>query len=250
MSRSFHISSAHLILLSLAWIPARAAVNDALWALGLVLQIALAAVVFRRGIARRFPCFAALVCFYPLRAGLLFALAARLDADAFNSLFSVLAFAEILLQGMLAIELIWVMIPRADAEARGILRRGGRVVFVLLISLGAAGALTWLTLNTMPAHSLVDRLQVYAWFVMIALFFAALKYSQSTNPIPITAGFAAFSLVQIATLFGRAHAFLKHDAARYLAWSYAPAIAYLVVVVFWLIALRKEPRSIARALSA
>ena len=76
---------------------------------------------------------------------------------------------------------------------------------------------------------------------MIAPFAVALKYARSVNPTRIAAGFAAFSLIQLAASFGRAHAFLKHDAGWYLGWSYAPGVGYLAVVIFWLISLRTEP---------
>jgi hypothetical protein len=82
--------------------------------------------------------------------------------------------------------------------------------------------------------------QVFVWFLMIAPFFVALKYARSVNPVRIAAGFAAFSLIQLAASFGRAHAFIKHDADWYLGWSYAPGVGYLAVVIFWLISLRQE----------
>jgi len=78
------------------------------------------------------------------------------------------------------------------------------------------------------------------WFLMIAPFAVALKYARSVNPLRIAAGFAAFSLIQLAASFGRAHAFLKHDPGWYLGWLYAPGIGYLAVVIFWLAALRHE----------
>src|SRR5271154_827542 len=110
MGLGFRVASTHLAFLDWALfervsMPSRLTINRTLWATGLALQCALAVEVFRRGIARRFPCFAALICFYPLRAGLLFVLAGRIDADVYNPLFSALAFTEILLQVAIAVEL-------------------------------------------------------------------------------------------------------------------------------------------------
>jgi hypothetical protein len=240
MGPRFHVASTHLALLYRVWTPSRLIINRTLWATGLALQCALAVAVFRRGIARRFPCFAALICFYPLRAGLLFVLASRVDADVYNPLFSALAFTEILLQVSIAVELIWRINQEMGA---GPPTSTDRRWFALLIFLGLAGALTWLVLRFTPARAPVDRVQVFVWFLMIAPFAVALKYARSVNPVRIAAGFAVFSLIQLASSFGRAHAFLRHDAGWYLGWSYAPGIGYLAVVIFWLISLRHEMRN-------
>jgi hypothetical protein len=237
MGPRFQVPSTHLALIEWLWTPSRLTINRALWATGLALQCALAVAVFRRGIAHRFPCFAALICFYPLRAGLLFVLASRVDADVYNPLFSALAFAEILLQAAIAVELLWRINQEMSAELR---RSTERRWAALLIFLGLACGLTWLVLRFTPARAPVDRVQVFVWFLMIAPFAVALKYAQSVNPVRIAAGFAAFSLIQLAASFGRAHAFLKHDAGWYLGWSYAPGVGYLAVVIFWLISLRNE----------
>jgi hypothetical protein len=237
MGPRFHIASTHLALFDWIWAPSRLTINRTLWATGLALQCALAVTVFRRGIARRFPCFATLICFYPLRAGLLFVLAGRVDADVYNPLFSALAFVEILLQVAIAVELIWRINREMGAETPNSTQRR-RVA--LLIFLGLAVGLTWLVLRFTPARAPVDRVQVFVWFLMIAPFFVALKYARAVNLVRIAAGFAAFSLIQLAASFGRAHAFLKHDADWYLGWSYAPGVGYLAVVIFWLISLRQE----------
>ena len=233
----FQIAPAHLALLDWLWTPSRLTINRTLWATGLALQCALAIAVFRKRIARRFPCFATLICFYPLRAGLLFVLAGRVDADVYNPLFSWLAFAEILLQVAIAVELIWRINREMGAESRSSTER--RWV-ALLIFLAVAGGLTWLVLRFTPARAPVDRVQVFVWFLMIAPLAVALKYARSANPVRIAAGFAAFSLIQLAASFGRAHAFIQHDAGWYLGWSYAPGVGYLAVVIFWLISLRHE----------
>jgi hypothetical protein len=233
----FQIAPAHLALLDWIWVPSRLTINRTLWATGLALQCTLAVEVFRRGIARRFPCFAALICFYPLRAGLLFVLASRIDADVYDPLFSALAFAEILLQVAIAVELIWRINREMSAESRS---STDRRWVALLIFLGLAGLLTWLVLRFTPARAPVDRVQVFVWFLMIAPFFVALKCTRSVNTVRIAAGFAAFSLIQLSASFGRAQAFLKHDAGWYLGWSYAPGVGYLAVVIFWLVSLRPE----------
>jgi hypothetical protein len=239
MRQRFDIVPANLALFAWASMPSRLVINLALWTAGLALQCALVVVVFRRGVARRFPCFAALICFYPLRSSLLYILVSRVDADVYNPLFSALAVTEILLQAAVAVELM----RRINQEmVGGMWRSTRRRSLALLILLGAAGGLTWLVLKITPVSASVDRIQVFAWFVMIALFAVALKKARSANPVRIAAGFAAFSLIQLARLFGRVQAFLKHDAVWYLGWSYTPAIGYLAVVIFWLISLRDDVR--------
>jgi hypothetical protein len=232
----------HSPLFALIWIPSRVAINRALWTSGLVLQCALVFAVFRRGIARRFPCFATLICFYPLRASLLLVLANRVDADVYNPLSSALTFTEILLQAAVVVELIW----RVSQETAGHETGGARELSIrraglyLLIVLGVAGICTWLVFTFSTLHGSVDRVQLFVWFAMITLLTVVLRKARSANPVRIAAGFATFSLIQLAAAFGRIHAFARHDANWYLAWSYIPAVGYLAVVIFWLIALRKD----------
>jgi hypothetical protein len=241
MHPKFHIVPAHLssFIWTWTWIPSRLAVNKMLWTAGLVLQCALAVVAFRRGIARRFPCFAALLCFYPLRACLSLALPGRVDADVYTPLFSALTFTATLLLAAVAVELMWRIVQEMYGDTRRSMQRG---LPVLLFVLCAAGGLTWLVLKLASARGPIDRVQVFTWFAMIALFAVAVKNARSANPVRIAGGFAAFSLIQLATWFGRTHAYLKHDAGWYLGWSYAPAVGYLAVVTFWLCSLGKEPR--------
>jgi hypothetical protein len=228
----------HLSVFAWVWVPSRLVINRTLWTAGLVLQCALAVAVFRRGIARRFPCFAVLICFYPLRAALLFALAGRVDPDVYNPLFSALSFVETALLAAVVLELLWRIVQEMGGATASPMRRG---IPILLLLLCAASLLTWLALKFMPAHAPLDRVQVFLWFVMIAVFAIAVKSARSTNVLRIAAGFAAFSLIQLATSYGRAHAYLRHDAHWYLAWSYAPAVAYLTIVSLWLCRLAKEP---------
>jgi hypothetical protein len=237
MGWRFPIAVVPPALLTWLWLPSRLEINRVLWALGLVLQCALVVVVFRRRIARRFPCFTTLIGFYPLRASLLLVLAGRVDADVYNPLFNALTFTEIVLQIAVAGELIWRVDREMGGEEQGSMRRWGLTLVVLA---GVAAVCTWLLLQFAPAGAGVDRFQAFAWFLMIAILLRALGSRRSANSALIAAGFGAFSLIQIAASLGRARAFLRHDAAWYLGWSYTPAVSYLALVLFWLIALRNE----------
>jgi hypothetical protein len=214
-------------------LPSRAALNGVILIGGVVLQAALVFVLFRRGIARRFPAFTSLLTFYLLRAALLFALGGRIDADAYETWHHVLAIVEVALQMWVAVEIV-LRLVRA---------RGGwtlkQIVLLLLLAGGACG-LAWITLEMAPKKELIDSLQVLWWFVMVGLFAASLMAARQRNLLRIAAGFAAFSVVQLAALAGRSSAVVHHANRSYVLWSYAPACGYLAVVVFWMLALARE----------
>lgn len=214
-------------------LPSRMTANTVLWASGLVLQCALVLAVFSKGIARRFPAFAVILVFYPVRAAVLFALAARLDAEAYRSLFDALAFLEIPLQMLVVLELTL----RLCAALGGWRRRRW---LVLAGFLAVASALTWVVLRVIPEKGLADRAQVFMAAAMLALFAAAVNWARSWNLLRIADGFAAFAILQLATLAGKAHAIARHNPGAYVVWSYVPACGYLAVVIFWLAALRRE----------
>ena len=211
----------------------RLATNTTIWTFALVLQCVLVYVIFRRGVARRFPVFAVLLIFYPVRAALLFGLTAHVHSNLASSLYAVLSFADDLLQLMVAAELALHLIRPMGGWTRF------RALLCLLL-LGAASALTWITLVLVPNRITTDRLQLFAWFVLLALFGAVLKGSRSPNLTRISAGLSVFSLMQFSALAGRTVAFLHRNAGQYVAWSYIPAVGYLAIVIFWLITLRKE----------
>ncbi len=213
------------------------AINKVVWACGLGLECILALMVFSRRMARRFPAFAALMVLYPLRAVLLFACEGRIDPGAYESLSGVLALAEFALQLLVAAEigLHWV---RAGV---GKTRRYGALIAIA----GGAVALAWVISTFVSGKVVVDRTEVFVWFLMIGLFAAVLRRPQEANLIRIATGFAVFSVLQLVALCGRLHARAGRNMGEYLAWSYLPVIAYIAVVVFWLVALRCEEDKIA-----
>ena len=225
-----------------AWIAlpplfARTSLNLALLAIGLALECALAWAVFRRGIARAYPGFTALVLFYPLRAAALFVLARSLDADAYNSVFTLLAAAEIPLLAWVCVELTLRLLRRAGGWSWR-----SRMAMLMLIAI--AFTLTWVALSLVPEKQLADRVQLAAGALMLELFGVSLKFArsgeESGNLTRIPAGFAACAAFQFAALAGRAHAMAQHASGEYIAWSYVPACGYLLVVAFWLAALKPE----------
>jgi len=217
--------------------PSRLATNTTIWTFGFVLQCVLVYVVFRRGIGRRFPVFASLLVFHPVRAALLFGLSGHIPGDIAGSLYEALSFLDDALQLMVAVELARHLICGIGGWTRFRAR-------LCLLLLGAASVLTWVTLVLVPNRIFTDRLQLFAWFALLVLFGAVLKGSSSPNLTRISAGLSVFSLVQFSALAGRTVAFLNRNAGQYAAWSYVPAIGYLGIVTFWLITLRNEPERI------
>jgi hypothetical protein len=215
----------------------RLATNTTIWTFAFVLQCILVYVVFHRGVARRFPVFGSLLVFHPIRAALLFGFSGHIRSGLASLLYEVLSFADVALQLMVAVEVALHLI-------RGI---GGWTRFralLCLLPLGAASVFTWITLVLVPNRISTDRLQLFAWFALLALFGAVLKGSRSPNLTRISAGFSVFSLMQFSALAGRTVAFLHRNAGQYVAWSYVPAVGYLAIVIFWLITLRKESERI------
>jgi hypothetical protein len=215
-------------------LPSRAAMNRAIWGVGLVLQAALVLVVFRRGVARRFPGFTALITFYPVRAALLFALAGRIEADDYDTMVRVLGILELLLQAWMVVEIVL----RLARTAGGWTWRRGIEILVLV---AVAFSLTAVTFHMLTAEQPADRMQIGVGFLMIELFAVAWRVARSRNLVLIPAGFAAFAVFQLASLAGCAYATVHPNAIGYLAWSYVPGCGYLAVVMFWLVALRREP---------
>jgi hypothetical protein len=217
--------------------PSRVATNTTIWTLAFVLQCALVYVVFRRGVARRFPVFATLLVFYPVRAALLFGLSGHIRSSVAGPLYEVLSFADVALQLAVAVELALHLIGGMGGWTRF------RALLCILLA-GAASAFTWIALVLAPSRISTGGLQIFAWFAMLVLFGAVLKGAKSAdgsaNLTRISAGFAAFSVMQLAALAGRTIAILHRNAGGYVAWSYVPAFGYLAVVIFWIIALQKE----------
>jgi hypothetical protein len=227
------------VWMSLPPLATRMTLNLALLAASLVLECALAWVVFRRGIAPRFPGFTALLLFYPLRAAALFVLARSVDPDTYDSLFTWLEAAEIPLLAWVCVELVQKLVRRAGGWSL-------RISLAVLVLVAVAFNLAWIALSAVPERGLADRVQFFAGIFLVELFAVAWRLDPgragryARNLVRIPAGFAAYAVFQFAALAGRAHAVAQHAAGAYVGWSYVPACGFLAVVVFWLFALRRE----------
>lgn len=212
-------------------LPSWHAANVAIWLFALALQTALAVSVFAKRIARSHPAFTALILFYPVRAVLLFLLPDRPDPAAYGSWAEALSLLALLLEAWVALEIAFRLMRKGGW-------RGRRTLIPAAIA-GVALVCAWVTLSVAPGRIVVDRAQVLAWWVFLALFAAVIAQRPSSrNLVRISAGLAAFSFCQLIALAGRAHAFLVRSGHAYVAWSYVPAGAYIFVVAFWLVFLR------------
>lgn len=225
------------LLTAVAAYIAHIAINDVVWAVGVALECILAGVVFSRRIAGRFPAFAALMIFYPLRAMSLFACQGRIDSSVYDSLYSVLSLVEFALEILVAGEIGIHWARGADGQRR----RYGLLVAIA----GVALALAWSVAEVASGKMAVDRLEIFVWFLMAGLFAAVMRGTERANLVRIAAGFAGFSVLQLVALGGRLHAGAGRSPREYLAWSYVPAAGYIGVVIFWLVTLRREAGAVS-----
>jgi hypothetical protein len=215
----------------------RTAINDLLWTVGLLLQCSLLALVFARGIVRRLPLFSGLLAFYLLRSILLFALFGKIDSAAYASTYEGLTIVDLALQLLVTGELVLSL--TRSAGPRG-LRRG-----TLLLIPVFAGAGTLLIARTLPAHSPVpfDRVQAFIWVSMILLGGFALAWTTAGQPaaLPrrVALGFSFYAVAGIAASLERPYAMLARDARSLAMWSYVLPAAWVLVVVYWIAALRR-----------
>jgi hypothetical protein len=212
----------------------RAAINDLFWTIGLLLQCSLLVLVFLRGFARRLPLFCGLLMFYILRSALLFALFGKIDPAAYASTYEGLTLVDLALQLMITGELA-LRLTRAAG------RHGLRRSSVLALLPAFALAATLLLAHAMPSHSPVpfDRVQAFIWTSMILLGALALAWPATDLRRRLALGFGFFGIVGIAASIERLFAVLARDARSLAVWSYAPPVAWSLVVVYWIVALRR-----------
>ena len=215
--------------------PPQAIINNIVWVIGLALQLALLIVLFRRHIARRFPCFTILIGFYLLRSALLFISFGHIDADDYQTLYSALILVDLLAQTAVAIELIHHLVRSLGGWT---LRRS----ILPAIFLFLASICTLFTATLLPRYAPipVDRTQLFFSFLMILLFAWAQSIPASSTIVRgITSGFALYGIINISANLGRTFAALHKNPTLYATWSYALAAIYLLVVLFWLLTLKR-----------
>jgi hypothetical protein len=217
----------------------RTSINDVFWSLGLASQCALFALLFLRGLARRLPLFTALLAFYLLRSILLVALSGRIDSDAYTATYNGLSILDLLLQLLVAIEIATHLTRISGGWAT---RRD--ILFAMpCLAFGA----TWLVCQMLPIVTRLppDRLQLFNWFALLLLGIWSLTLPTNDPPAlsllrRASVGLAVYGLLGICATIARTLAAAHRDARLFAESSYILPIAWLLVVVGWIILLKPQ----------
>jgi hypothetical protein len=201
-----------------------------LWGLGIVLQLILFVALFIRKLARRVPCFTALIGFYLLRSALLYLIYGFIDASAYYQLTQISQSLEVFLLIAVAIELL---LPLLRDESGWKQNR----VLTCIALIAIATLCTWQVSRKTTIEGLfhADRVQVFFGGFMLLLWAWSYITPRTGPSLTILRGFALYGVITLASTFGHAHALRQQDKRGYIAWSYASAITYLFVVILWLV---------------
>jgi hypothetical protein len=216
-----------------------------LWCFGLALQLLLLALLFRRGLARRFPVMTGLLGFYVLRSLLLYALLRFSARDVYQAWYDALSLADIALQVALAAE-IAVAALRQRGGWSG--RRGAVAALVSGAVLAAAATLA----SLLPARGVVpvDRGSAFSSLLLVLVFVWIAALRARGPALRIGAGFSVYGVVAVAAAVARHLAAIHRNGRAYVAGSYIPSGVYLAVLVFWILALRPAAAQSARLAAA
>ena len=215
-----------------------ATLNNTLFTLGLLLQLALLITLFLRRIPRRHPLFTTLIAFYLFRALLLFTIFGHIPPDDYDALRANLSLTDILLQLAVAIELI-VHLVRTDTHTT--LRRFLAPLVAILIGYAA----TAIIISRLPTRTPIpiDRSQLFLSLLMLLLFLWAILTPASRLLRNITTGFALNAFLSLAAVAGHTLAATHRDARTYNRWSYVAAAAWLITVTLWLLTVKSSPQT-------
>jgi hypothetical protein len=217
-----------------------AAINHSLLALGLILQCSLLALLFTRRLARSLPIFTLLIAFYLLRSVLLLTLFGHIDSDFYAVTYNTLAAVDLVLQLLLAVEIAARLVRAAGGWAT---HRGALLTLPCL----ALVATLWLT-QALPAQTRVppDRLQLFNWFLAVLLCLWAISLRKTAPAATLLLrrlllGLGAYAFLGIGATILRTLAAANRDALRFTRFSYILPIAWLLVVLYWIAALKPQP---------
>jgi hypothetical protein len=210
-------------------------INTSVWIAGLVLQSFLLVALFLRHVVRRLPVFTVLLSFYVVRSILLYLLSGHLAPDDYGSLYNALSLADFLLQIVVAGELALCIL-------RGANRRGGPawIKAGILIVLALAIAAVTASRVSVPGRYPPDRGMAFVAIVMLFLFLWMIAAKISGPPRRVAEGFALYGAIGTLAGIERAYAAIARNAHAFTGWSYLSTATWLVVVLFWIFALRKD----------
>ncbi len=211
--------------------------NFCLWSAGLLLQAILLIRLVRLRLALRMPVFVLLIAFYMVRSLILYGIFVHLDRAAYSHLYAVFSLVDLILQVVLAIEII-VYALRAGRPSTQ--RRKLRVTAAL-----AAGAILAAGFAmAVPEHGRIpfDRGIVFATllmlFVLLWMIFARINGPHRR----VAEGFVTYGIVAILAGIGRNAAILSHSQALFLGASYTQSGIYLLIVLYWILTIRQSTK--------
>ena len=220
--------------------------------MGFGLQIVLLVVLFRRGFARPYPWFTALIAFYAVRAALLVAIpvalsvahasvTARVTTGRYFSL--PLALIDELLQLAVLIGLTGTLLPRLLARIAAGSTTPRRAVIALATAATAFMLLAMFRFGNWAASvnlatevgnaDLLLRV-LFVELLMLSLFIVADSVAARAS-IAIARGFGLFALVSLVAGQMQLTTILNRNYPVYVLLAYCKIAAYLATVLYWIL---------------
>jgi hypothetical protein len=228
--------------------------NLVFWVFSIALQGILLAILITRGIFRRVPFFTSLIAFYILRAIVLYIVSSNLLGPSRMLVFSGLAVVDIILQTAVAWELFSAIVnsspanPSPNAARRensqapsfDMARLRKLATFSLLLIAASSFAFVGSTLIHANPRALIDRGVLFSSSLFIGVFLTSLARNTPPQIHRLIQGFALYATASIVCQICRTIAGAQRNGAAFNRWTYIESAAYVVVILFWIIALSKE----------
>jgi hypothetical protein len=212
--------------------------NHLIWVAGLLGHLLLLAVLFTRKRVARFPWFTLLIIFYLLRS---IGLAATLHFSghpAHRFALLILDLTDVLLQCAVLAELTWIALQPLGGIRRITLPLLLVASGILIVMRLAPARHTTLRMDLVLLHFLLSVLMV-EWTIMLAFLLRPLALSWRSHVAAISFGFGIYSA---ALLAGGSYFTIGREMSDYVVFSFFRISVYLLILLFWAIALWfKEP---------
>jgi hypothetical protein len=218
----------------------RTAINDTLWAAGMLAQATLLACLTVRRLAQRIPVFTTLIAFYLVRSLALFGLYGHIAPAGYAAMNNGFSIADLLLQMLVAGEIAGRLVRAAGGWT---VRRETIVVGIVALAWAAAYAVRQMLPFNTPVPP--DRLQMFDSLLMILLCAWALAGRVRGLVRRVAVGFGVYAAVSLVAMWARTVAAIHRDAGAYAGWSYAVSGMWVAVVVVWIFMLKDDQLSYA-----
>ena len=206
-----------------------AAINFILLALGLILQIFLLTLLFRRRMASQVILLTVLLFFYVARSGLLFTLFHHIARSSYANLYSELSLLDLVLQIAVGVELCWHILR---SSAKPLLPRALLILIFFLAAAALTGALAAVLPMRTPAPA--DRGTLFTGFLFLLLFAWSRAVQLAFWRRSVLSGLAVIGIAGVLSQSGKTMAAWRHNAHLFSLWSYGNAGVYLIVLLFWI----------------